>query len=189
MAASARGLRLAFDRAEAESLLAGLAQSNRGAAVVRLDLSARGELQWSVRSVPERAQEPVALLVSPFRTAPGDILLNHKTTARLLYDREWARAQACGCQDALFFNYLGRLTEGAITNVFIRLDGIWVTPPLADGLLPGIWRRRFLRETGAEERSLSLDDLLQADEVVIGNSVRGAITVGTLVLNKLDGLV
>jgi para-aminobenzoate synthetase/4-amino-4-deoxychorismate lyase len=128
-------------------------------------------------------------MVSPFRNDPGNFLLTHKTTSRYLYDQEWRRAQECGCQDALFLNYLGRVTEGAITNVFVRNNADWVTPPIVDGLLPGIWRAGFLRETGAEERSLSLDDVLRAHEIVIGNSVRGAMRVDTLVLNMLAGLV
>ncbi len=189
MTASARELGLAFDRAEAEALLFELASAEADAAVVRLDLSAEGALRASARPLPEMPAGPVALMVSPFRTDPGDSLLTHKTTARHLYDQEWARAQACGCQDALFFNYLGRVTEGAITNVFVHLDGAWLTPPVTDGLLPGIWRAGFLRETDAEERSLSLDDLFRGDEVVIGNSVRGAMSVDTLVVNALEGLV
>ncbi len=189
MAASARELGLAFDRAEAEARLAELARVTAQAAVVRLDLSAKGELSVTVRPVPEKPAGPVALMASPFRTDPGDLLLAHKTTSRHFYDQEWRRAQACGCQEALFFNYLGQVTEGAITNVFVRSNGAWATPPITDGLLPGIWRAGFLRETNAVERSLSLDDLLRADEIVIGNSVRGAMRVDTLVLNMLEGLV
>jgi para-aminobenzoate synthetase / 4-amino-4-deoxychorismate lyase len=189
METSAGDLLLAFDRGRAQVLLADAARENVGPTVVRLELSQQGELQITTRPVPPGVTGPVAVLVSPFRTDPGDRLLAHKTTARHLYDHEWRRAQACGCQDALFLNYLGRVTEGAIRNIFVRFDREWLTPPVADGLLPGVWRAAFLRETAAQERSLSLDDLFAADEIVIGNSVRGATRVDTLVLNALDGLV
>ena len=188
LAASARALGLAFDRAAGEERLSELAQSRQGSFVVRLDLEADGALHLAVRPVPEKPAGPVALLVSPFRTDPLEPLLAHKTTARHLYDQERERAQDCGCQDALFLNYLGRLTEGAVTNVFVRHGRDWATPPLTDGLLPGIWRAGFLRETGAEERSLSLDELFGADEIVLGNSVRGAMRVDTLVVNSLEGV-
>jgi para-aminobenzoate synthetase/4-amino-4-deoxychorismate lyase len=138
--------------------------------------------------VSERASKPIALMVSPFRTDPNDRLLTHKTTARYLYDSERERARACGCQEALFLNHLGRVTEGAITNVFARFGDPWVTPPVTDGLLPGIWRADFLRETRAVERSLTLDELLLADEIVLGNSVRGAIRVDAVVVHSLEGL-
>jgi para-aminobenzoate synthetase/4-amino-4-deoxychorismate lyase len=189
MERSARQLKLSFDRDAVQARLDDLARSTRESVVVRFSLDLDGRLHAIVRPLPKTQQEPVSLLISPFRTDPLDPLLTHKTTARHLYDREFERARACGCADALFFNYLGRVTEGAITNIFVRHGGIWVTPPVMDGLLPGIWRAGFLGTTGASEQSLTLDDLLGADEIVIGNSVRGAMQVGTLVVNWLEGLV
>lgn len=191
MAASAAQLGLTFDRAAAErglSELAGTTDAGTEPLVVRLQLGAQGELHLATRPVPERASGPIALMVSPFRTDPSDPLLAHKTTARHLYDSERERARACGCQDALFLNHLGHVTEGAITNVFARFGDSWVTPPVGDGLLPGIWRADFLREKGATERSLALGTLLLADEIVVGNSVRGAIRVDTIVIDSLEGL-
>jgi para-aminobenzoate synthetase/4-amino-4-deoxychorismate lyase len=195
MAASAAELGVTFDRGAAErglSALVGagdaLGDGDVKSLVVRLDLPADGELQLTTRPVPERASEPIALMVSPFRTDPGDPLLAHKTTARHLYDSERERALACSYQEALFLNHLGRVTEGAITNVFARFGDSWVTPPVEDGLLPGIWRAEFLREKEAAERSLMLDELLRADEIVVGNSVRGAIRVDAVVVHSLEGL-
>jgi para-aminobenzoate synthetase/4-amino-4-deoxychorismate lyase len=127
----------------------------------------------------------VWLLVSPFRVDQDDPLLVHKTTRRGFYDREHRRAAAEGCLDALFLNRLDRVTEGGITNVFARFGDAWATPPLSDGLLPGVWRAGFLVETGALERSMTLDELLAADEIVVGNSVRGVVPVAGLVADPL----
>ena len=127
----------------------------------------------------------MGLLVSPFRTDPDDPLLRHKTGVRGFYNRERRRAVRAGCFDALFLNRLDRVTEGAITNIFARFGERWVTPPVEDGLLPGIWRAMFLYETTAEVRSLSLDELTTADEIVIGNSVRGAISVDHLLADPV----
>jgi para-aminobenzoate synthetase/4-amino-4-deoxychorismate lyase len=127
----------------------------------------------------------VTLLVSPFRTDPDDRFLRHKTSLRGFYNRERRRAQSEGCFDALFLNRLDRVTDGAIANVFACFGEDWVTPPLEDGLLPGIWRARFLQETGAAEKSLTLAELLAADEVVVGNSVREAVRVTELVADPV----
>ena len=127
----------------------------------------------------------LALMVSPFRTDPADPLLRHKTGVRGFYNRERRRAVHLGCFDALFLNRLDRVTEGAITNVIARIGDEWVTPPVEDGLLPGIWRARFLQSHGGVERSLTLDDLSHADEIVVGNSVRGAIAIGRVVADPL----
>jgi para-aminobenzoate synthetase / 4-amino-4-deoxychorismate lyase len=129
------------------------------------------------REAPVVPAAPVTLLVSPFRIETDDRLLAHKTTRRGFYDREHRRAVAQGCFDALFVNRLDHVTEGGITNLFARFGDLWVTPPLQDGLLPGVWRAGFAAAKGAVERSLTLQELLQADEIVVGNSARGAVAV------------
>jgi para-aminobenzoate synthetase/4-amino-4-deoxychorismate lyase len=60
-----------------------------------------------------------------------------------------------------------------------------VTPPVDDGLLPGVWRAWFLKHAGAVQRSVTLAELHTADEIVVGNSVRGAMRVAQLVADPL----
>jgi branched-subunit amino acid aminotransferase/4-amino-4-deoxychorismate lyase len=69
------------------------------------------------------------------------------------------------------------LTEGARSNVFVKLDGKWFTPPVACGLLPGVMRATLLADPAwdARERVLTLDDLLRADEIVVCNALRGPL--------------
>jgi para-aminobenzoate synthetase/4-amino-4-deoxychorismate lyase len=177
---SAAALGIPFSRQEAVERLAVLAATCDETTVVRLDLEASGELRLKTRPLTDLPAEPLRVLLSPFRTDPGDSLLRHKTADRPLYDREHARALELGCFDAVFLNVRDHVTEGAITNLFARFGEVWVTPPLTDGLLPGIWRARFMRETQAVERSLTLEELLAADEVVLGNSVRGKIHVSEI---------
>ena len=186
IAASARALGFPLDQEKAAQSLAELALSVSAPLVVRLDVDPAGVLDLSTREAPGTPDPaPVTLLLSPFRTDPDDPLLLHKTSRRGFYDRERRRAVAAGSFDALFVNRLDRVTEGAITNIFARFGDLWVTPPLEDGLLPGIWRASFAAEKGAVERSLTLDELLQADEVVAGNSVRGAVRVERLAADPL----
>jgi para-aminobenzoate synthetase / 4-amino-4-deoxychorismate lyase len=183
MASSATALGLPFDCTRAADLLRSTS-STRGPSdplVVRLDLLPTGEISVRTRPIPALPVRPVKVLLSPFRVDPDDPLLRHKTADRALYDREHARAIELGCFDALFINRYDHLTEGAITNLFARFGDEWVTPPLADGLLPGVWRAGFARRTGATERSLTLEELGRADEVVLGNSIRGAVPVSEIV--------
>ncbi len=190
MEASAGALGFAFDRDLLEQLLVGQGRLIPGALVVHIDLEPSGRFTFSTRDVPppagpQAAGAPLALMVSPFRTDPADPLLRHKTGARGFYNRERRRAVQLGCFDALFVNRLDRVTEGAITNVFARFGDRWITPPIEDGLLPGIWRAHFCAEKGAEEASLKLEDLTAADQIVVGNSVRGAIAIGRVVADPL----
>ena len=185
MTTSARELGFPFDGEATRAALAAVAESLLGPLVVRMDLDTRGVIALATREAPAPADGPVSLLVSPFRMDQDDLLLAHKTTRRGFYDREHRRALAEGCFDALFINRLDNVTEGGITNVFARFGATWVTPPVTDGLLPGVWRAAFMGETGAVEQSLTIDELLAADELVAGNSVRGALSVAALVADPL----
>ncbi len=193
IAASARTLGFPFDREAALDLLLGLARLTPGSVVVHVELDSEGGLSQSTRNAPTwnaplpspGAFRSVTLMVSPFRTDPDDPFLRHKTTMRGFYNREHRRAVHDGFFDALFLNRLDRVTEGAITNVFARFDDCWLTPPVSDGLLPGVWRARFLERKGAAESSLTLEELLAADEILVGNSVRGGVSVGRLVADPV----
>ena len=207
MAASAAALGFTFDPELLKQLLVGEGRLCSEPVVVHVDLEPDGRFSFSTRELPPPtgagpagsaagaaceagAAQPspapsLALMVSPFRTDPADPLLRHKTGVRGFYNRERRRAVQAGCFDALFLNRLDRVTEGAITNIFARFADRWVTPPVADGLLPGIWRAIFLEESGAEERSLTLEELATADEIMVGNSVRGAISVDRLLADPV----
>lgn len=86
-------------------------------------------------------------------------------------------AAAKGCDEALFLNTAGRVGCASVGNIFVLLGETLVTPPLADGVLPGIIRGFLLAQAGAlgfdaQERSLSLDELGAADAVFMTNSLR-----------------
>jgi para-aminobenzoate synthetase/4-amino-4-deoxychorismate lyase len=116
-------------------------------------------------------------VLSPLLTHSGESLFRHKTTARTLYDAELARVTALGHFDALFMNEKGELTEGARSNLFVEKEGVLLTPPLEAGLLNGVLRQRLLKEGKAMEARLSMEDLLQADALFMGNGLRGLIRV------------
>lgn len=65
------------------------------------------------------------------------------------------------------------ITEGARSNIFIRRDGVLLTPPLSSGLLPGILRAELLESGKARVSVLTESDL--SGEVYFGNSLRGLI--------------
>jgi para-aminobenzoate synthetase/4-amino-4-deoxychorismate lyase len=146
---------------------------------LRVALAKSGEINvTSARLLP--LLEPVVsvLLASEHGFSPrssDDPLLLHKTTSREDYDRAWHDAEAQGAFDMLFFNERGELTEGGRSNVFLKLDGRWKTPPLNTGLLPGVMRGVLIEELEAEERVLTLDDLNRAEALMICNALRGAV--------------
>jgi para-aminobenzoate synthetase/4-amino-4-deoxychorismate lyase len=119
--------------------------------------------------------------ISSVRVSSRDHFLYHKTTHRDVYDRELAAAISAGCDDELFFNERGELTEGAIHNIFVVKDGVWKTPPIQSGLLPGTYRGKILRERpDAREEVLTLEDVVRAEQIYLCNSVRGLYAVEIL---------
>lgn len=110
-------------------------------------------------------------------TTNNDILLRHKTDYREFYTRHFRQAQQEGFDEVIFFNERGELTEGAISNIFIKLNDQWHTPYLSCGLLPGIWRQKMILELGAHESIIRSEKLCQAQGIIIGNSLRGTAEV------------
>jgi para-aminobenzoate synthetase / 4-amino-4-deoxychorismate lyase len=107
-----------------------------------------------------------------------DPLYFHKTTQRQFYDKELVRLKALtACDEVIFLNRRGELTEGTRTTIFIERDGRLYTPALAAGLLPGTLREELLDlpRAAASEAVLSLTDLASADRIYLGNSVRGLV--------------
>lgn len=104
--------------------------------------------------------------------------LYHKTTNRKMYEQEYKRAKDRGFYDAIFINERNEITEGAISNIFIKKRGRFYTPPVACGLLDGVYRTYLCKDKPAvEEKILFKKDLMDADEIYLSNSVRGLVRV------------
>jgi para-aminobenzoate synthetase/4-amino-4-deoxychorismate lyase len=179
MGASAAYFGLPFDAATVQALVVdaclGLPPEG-GIHRLRLALAADGEL--AIASAPlAPLSEPVRVVLAEETTQSGDVFLRHKTTIRSRYDAAWRAAEAQGAFDALFFNERGELTEGGRSNVFVRLDGQWCTPPLSCGLLPGVMRSVMLAAPAweARERVITRELFERAEGIVVCNALRGPL--------------
>jgi branched-chain amino acid aminotransferase len=118
----------------------------------------------------------VQVVICPHRVSPSDPIAGHKTTSYLPRLIGLRTAQRAGALDALWFTTDHHLAEGCISNVFVVTGGILRTPPLDTPVLPGIARGVVLelaRDSGIElrEEPLTIDDLLDADEVFLTNAI------------------
>ena len=104
-------------------------------------------------------------------------LAGHKTTARASYDAGVKQALAHGAFDTLFFDEEGWLLEGGRSNVFVRQNGRWFTPPLDAGVLPGVMRAELLTSPAwaASERRIHRSELPAAQGLMVCNALRGAL--------------
>lgn len=101
-------------------------------------------------------------------------LLRHKSTYRPWYDEATAwLAQHPECFDLLFENESGALCEGSRTNVYVLLDGQWLTPDTSAGCLPGTQRAALLASGQVQVAPLTLTALYHAQGVRLSNALRG----------------
>ena len=96
-----------------------------------------------------------------------------------------AREVVPDADDALMMNTRGHVASSTVANIFLLHGNELVTPPLNQGILPGITRRVLLdnaRNLGFAplEKAVSLEDLFRADEVFLCNSLRLIRPVTTL---------
>lgn len=125
---------------------------------------------------PDIRARGMTVSISPYKIAPDDPLAGHKSTCyfpRLLALRD-AHARKAG--EALWFTTNNLLSEGSISNVFIVSGGTLKTPPVDTPVLPGVTRAAVLELARAggiatEERPLTINDLLDADEAFLTNSI------------------
>ena len=160
---------VSIDRDEVvDRLEAGVAGS--GESRVRLTVDRRGRIGVSVTPLVDEEHRSVTLALDTQPVDPSSPFLFHKTTRRSVYEQ--ARQRHPHADDVLLVNDTGQITETTIANVAVKLDGVWVTPPVASGCLPGVYRKVLLEEGTIHEREIGLDDLRRCDGIALLNSVR-----------------
>jgi len=149
---------------------------------VRLAIDAAGgiDLRSEVKPSLGWGKSKLKILLADARVDSGSRYQYHKTDYRPLYNEAYPAAITLGFDEVIFLNQKGDLAEGAISNVFIRSGTEWQTPPVSAGLLAGIWRAKFLANRLALEKPINIVTLCEADEVMIGNSLRLAGSVGEI---------
>lgn len=88
--------------------------------------------------------------------------------------------KALGFDEAIVFNTDRRVCEGAVTNLIFLLDGQWVTPPISDGVLPGVMRALVIEYCGVLVRSISESDLPRVESGYLLSSLRIAQPIASI---------
>lgn len=78
--------------------------------------------------------------------------------------------------DAVLLNDAGRVCDTSIANIFIIKDDIISTPSLEEGCIAGVIRKNILKAFSenniqVREAAIGTEELLNADEVFISNSI------------------
>jgi aminodeoxychorismate lyase len=105
-----------------------------------------------------------------------DTFSNLKTNNYLPYFMGAIFAKKQHCNDALILNSEGNICDSTIANVFYIKDEIIYTPTLAQGCVAGVMRKFLIDKIRAlgftvHESIVSKEDILNADEVFLSNSI------------------
>ena len=93
-----------------------------------------------------------------------------------------ASAKLAGCAEALVFNPAGMMVGAAMANVFLQVDGHWITPALETGARDGAVRAWVLAAMGASEEIFDVEALRNCSGAFLTNS-----RIGIRPIAELDG--
>tara|TARA_R110002072_G_scaffold42064_4_gene117444 strand:- start:1039 stop:2010 length:972 start_codon:yes stop_codon:yes gene_type:complete len=147
----------------------------------------------------EMFDKGVMVTLGQSRVNPLDPTAGHKTLNYWWRLRQLQDAAAKGAGESIIFSVSNHLAGGCVSNLFVVDDGHLITP-IAQGeeqdiggaqtregvlpspVLPGITRMRVIEEAKklgikTTKRMMTIDDLLDADEVFLTNSSWGVLPV------------
>lgn len=94
-------------------------------------------------------------------------------------------AQDKGANESILLNNAGHVTCASAGNVIACIDGNLITPPIEDGVMEGITRKLLIETHDVIERSMTREDLENANGIYITNSIRGISALQSLNGNAL----
>lgn len=151
---------------------------------LKITLNKFGKLSYQLTEITSIPEE-VKVIISKNKIDSQNKFQYFKTTNRELYNREYKKYSDKGFFDVIYFNERGELAEGAITNIIIYKNDVISTPPLSAGILLGVYRKYLLKNNSMiSERKLFKEDLLEADKIVLTNSVRSEVVVDKLFVDE-----
>lgn len=134
----------------------------------------------------EMFENGVMATIAETRSNPLDPTAGHKTLNYWWRLRELQASAAKGAGESIVLQVSNHLSGGCVSNLFAVKEGKLVTPiargeesgeahALPSPVLPGITRMRVMEVAksmgiGVEVRMMSIDDLLDADELFLTNS-------------------
>ncbi|HJO09985.1 MAG TPA: aminodeoxychorismate lyase [Verrucomicrobiota bacterium] len=138
--------------------------------------------------LPTPPNKPLSLVGTRARIAVGDPLSKVKSANKLISVLAKCEAAEQGADDGLILNSDGNVTETSSANLFCIKNNTLFTPPVSDGVLPGVSRRLVIDLASAlgqtvREESVALDFLQLAEAVFVTSTTMGIIVVG-----QVDGV-
>lgn len=132
---------------------------------------------WPIADKIELNENGLIVDVFPEARKSCDQFSNLKSNNYLPYTMAGLFAKKNNLNDSIILNAYDRVCESAIANIFLIKDDNIYTPPLSEGCVAGVMRRWMLEKFSLKnyavmEKNLSIEDVLNADEFFLTNSVQ-----------------
>ena len=154
-----------------------LKEENHSTGLLRVSFDATG--RWAavhlpyteVSSAAKVGTHPVALVTAgvPVKSYP----YNHRLEIL-------ERARVNGFDEALVTSSDGKICEGSVTNVLLKIAGKWCTPPLSDGVLPGVMRALVIENCDVMVRSIATSEIGNIESGFLLSSLRIAQPIASI---------
>jgi branched-chain amino acid aminotransferase len=131
---------------------------------------------WPLPGEMQFNENGLIIDVFPGAKKSCDSFSNLKSNNYLPYVMAGLYAKKNKLNDCIVLNSFERICDSAIANIFIVEKGKIFTPPLSEGCVAGVMRRWLLEKFDLKkykisERILSVNDILNADEFFLTNSI------------------
>lgn len=129
-------------------------------------------------SVNELNTNGLVIDIFPDARKSNDKFANLKSSGSLPYAIAAVYAKENRLNDCLILNTNGSIADSTIANIFLISGEKIITPALSQGCVAGVMRRHLneiLKISGkkVEETAVTIDDVLDADEVFLTNAIKG----------------
>ena len=141
---------------------------------------------WSLNeSVNKINENGLVIDIYPDGEKSCDKFSNLKSANFQLYSMAALFAKENKLNDSLVLNTFGRIADSTIANIFLIKAETIITPSLKEGCINGVMRKYLLEKLKAEdsslqveERSITISDVKNADEIFLTNAINGIRWVG-----------
>lgn len=106
--------------------------------------------------------------------------LKHLNRLDSVLARQFARTHEA--HEALLLDSDNNVIEGSMSNIFIKIDGAWLTPSLKSAGVAGIFRKQIIRQNKITETNIAADKLAFVEAAALTNSL-----IGLVPITELDG--
>jgi len=131
------------------------------------------------------AHLPYSELISPahVRTHPEALVIDGVPIKSYPYNHRLdilEQARVNGFDEALVTSQDGKICEGSVCNVLLKIAGTWCTPPLSDGVLPGVMRALVIENCDVIVRSIDVSEIGDIECAFLLSSLRIAQPIASI---------